>query len=1250
MTRRPTRAAARRSRASARLTVDATVSRWPETSIGILTVELIAEDGEAIEFALTSSHRVHQVSVAPGRYALAARRPNGSTLRKIVKVDGDTTVRLDDQLGSSPQEFMHGETARGEVAKTLAPTPALPPRSMFGLAETAPEYAPIVATAAAPVPRRLTIRMWTSDEPVGGPPAYELGTNFLKISGGPACRAIGLVDNAGFGPIVIVPPFHGRSGRDAVHVTFLAKAVASRSAARYGNPLGQRSPVALISLDDPVLGDFLSAIASPLVEHTEAIWQQSAGTTGRVDAALMRLSDKFRRPAEAVLAAHYLLRFLPDRLPLQWCDNLVEAASGAADGPVIAAWLRLEGRGKDVRRLRPSASARQVHRLIDTALEREVWFARGRLLLARGLALRAEAGAINKRLETFINYGAHAGGLEAFWGTGPAAPGPGPSTPTGHVDVGTVALVGDAFADAAELKRIPPRRLQTMAEDPSSAVALVAQQRIIANREEIKRTMTNVAAGNPLASEKSPVRLIDRLMAKNLMTREEAEATAIGIRAFSGMSAAERTAVLSEGTDAPGAEAIWGQTIDFTGVSFFQRGRSAANAVARVAWLTGRPRGSGFMVSDRLFLTNNHVIPTPELAAQLRVEFDYELDIHESPIAASTFAFAPQIFFVTDDVRGLDFTLIAVGERLSGARELAAFGYCPLSDASDKHAIGEVVNVVQHPNGRYKEVVLRENRLVARAPQALHYVADTLPGSSGSPVFNNQWQAVALHHWGGPFRDLIDDAGQRVPREVNEGIRISSIVQAIKARRGKLPSTLSSLIDGALSQWELAQARTEAAPPDRQAAATAAGPRTNTDGSISWTIPIEITVRPLLAGSAPQVAPSPPPQQVVASTPAAAEKLVPSDDYSDRGGYEPGFIGEHVVPLPKLSSAQRADAARNKDARAGDNPYEFQYHHFSVLVNAKRRLAYVAACNIDGAKSKFVDRDTGQVAALDPSDPKHGLSESLEGAEASEEWFDDGRLRPTDAVAGTETYETQKVPGFPTSSKMQRTLRMFQRGHLVRRLDPAWGTANEARLAEADTFHFTNCAPQVGFFNMGKGRPNQRGTGGGKLWRAVENLVLRNARTMRTRVCAFTGPIFADDDREFRTIQVPGRFFKIAVWADEEGLRSLGMIADQRPVFGPWPEALFDAEQVDPVNFPEAFQDEDELERVDDFLTTIAEISRLTGLDFGEAVEQADIRRGEPELRPERLDDISLKPAPPKGGSPPPPRRGARKVNVRRRS
>ena len=165
-----------------------------------------------------------------------------------------------------------------------------------------------------------------------------------------------------------------------------------------------------------------------------------------------------------------------------------------------------------------------------------------------------------------------------------------------------------------------------MADDLMDQVEHVARRRIAKKQAEIQRSLNFAAQGNPLAAEKNPARLVARLMAKNGMTREESEATALGIRAFAEMTPQKRESMLRDGAGRGGAEAIWGQTIDFVGVAFFERGRRAANAVARVAYQSGRGWGSGFMVTDRLFLTNNHVIPTAEQASQLVAEFDFELD------------------------------------------------------------------------------------------------------------------------------------------------------------------------------------------------------------------------------------------------------------------------------------------------------------------------------------------------------------------------------------------------------------------------------------------------------------------------------------------------------------------------------------------------------------------------------------------------------------------------------------------------
>src|SRR5262249_45016455 len=131
-------------------------------------------------------------------------------------------------------------------------------------------------------------------------------------------------------------------------------------------------------------------------------------------------------------------------------------------------------------------------------------------------------------------------------------------------------------------------------------------------------------------------------------------------------------------------------------------------------------------------------------------------------------------FFLADET--LDFALVAVAD----PQTAAPFGFLPLVGQTGKVAISEFASIVQHPRGRPKEVALRENRIVDVLPAFLHYDADTEPGSSGSPVFNDQWEVVALHHastQGAPPAKAV----------VNEGIRVSELVTAI---------TAANLVDG----------------------------------------------------------------------------------------------------------------------------------------------------------------------------------------------------------------------------------------------------------------------------------------------------------------------------------------------------------------------------------------------------------------------------------------------------------------------
>ncbi len=245
-------------------------------------------------------------------------------------------------------------------------------------------------------------------------------------------------------------------------------------------------------------------------------------------------------------------------------------------------------------------------------------------------------------------------------------------------------------------------------------------------------------------------------------------------------------------------------------------------------------------------------------------------------------------------------------------------------------------------------------------------------------------------------------------------------------------------------------------------------------------------------------------------------------------GYDPKFLGV-PVELPTPTAKRVKDIVLLKDGGGS----ELKYIHFSVIMSKSRTLALFTAVNIDGKHIKELPRDR-------------------------DVWYFDPRIERKYQMDP----EVYKHPD-------------LDRGHLVRRLDPAWG--DEAKEANEDTFHFTNCSPQHKDLNQ-------------KTWLDLENYILNNAKVHGRMVTVFTGPVFRDNDKVYLDrFAIPAEFWKVVTIVKTDGILSAtaylqsqrDLIADLEAfVFGPYKT----------------------------YQVPVAHIEALTDLDFGKLREYDPLR------------------------------------------
>lgn len=234
-------------------------------------------------------------------------------------------------------------------------------------------------------------------------------------------------------------------------------------------------------------------------------------------------------------------------------------------------------------------------------------------------------------------------------------------------------------------------------------------------------------------------------------------ASAKGISSYSG------TKIDWKGTKpASQLEKIMGIESTLMPIHFLELGLIKANSVARVETPDGY--GSGFLIADNFFVTNNHVIESEANARKTVLRFNYQKTQDGMHNKHEEFNLDPSAGFVTSLEN--DWTIVKINGDAN-----SKYGALPLQKCALK--LDDFVNIIQHPGGEHKQIALYHNFITFADESRVQYLTDTLPGSSGSPVFNSDWEVVALHHSGG----WMVEPGTSNEYYRNEGIRGNLLVE-----------------------------------------------------------------------------------------------------------------------------------------------------------------------------------------------------------------------------------------------------------------------------------------------------------------------------------------------------------------------------------------------------------------------------------------------------------------------------------------
>jgi len=216
---------------------------------------------------------------------------------------------------------------------------------------------------------------------------------------------------------------------------------------------------------------------------------------------------------------------------------------------------------------------------------------------------------------------------------------------------------------------------------------------------------------------------------------------------------------------------------------WYKMGLDRAQVVAKVLNPVGDGFGTGFLIrggdlvpalgDEVFFLTNAHVVSSdPDVRATYgSLDPDEATVLFENSETAGNQHFRVKKLLWTSPPEVLDASLLRLDPPVPSLQTYPLAKNLPLADGVQK------VYVIGHPGGRSLSISLNDNLLLDWDDRLVHYRAPTEGGSSGSPVFNQSWQLIGLHHAGGMSMPRLN--GKEGTYPANEGIWIQRLIKAL---------------------------------------------------------------------------------------------------------------------------------------------------------------------------------------------------------------------------------------------------------------------------------------------------------------------------------------------------------------------------------------------------------------------------------------------------------------------------------------